>query len=46
MRRRLKQEILNQGIGVAAGDEIEMRNDSAVRRALALFSTQAEQQKP
>lgn len=43
-RRRLKQEILNQGIGVAAGDEIEMRNDPAVRRALALFAAQAQQQ--
>ncbi|MBI5282731.1 MAG: S41 family peptidase [Candidatus Solibacter usitatus] len=32
---RLKQEILNQSISVAAGDEIELRHDPAVRRALA-----------
>jgi len=43
-RRRLKQEILNQGIGVAAGDEIELRSDPVVRRALTLFAAQAEQQ--
>lgn len=42
-RRRLKQEILNQGIGVAAGDEIELKSDPAVRRALALFAAQAQQ---
>jgi carboxyl-terminal processing protease len=45
-RRRLKQEILNQGIGVAAGDEIEMKSDQSVRRALALLAAQAEQKKP
>ncbi|MBI5085020.1 MAG: S41 family peptidase [Acidobacteria bacterium] len=33
--RRLKQEILNQSISVAAGDEIELRHDPTVRRALA-----------
>jgi carboxyl-terminal processing protease len=32
--RRLQQEILNQARGVAAGDEIEVRNDPVVRRAL------------
>ena len=30
---RLKQEILNQGRGVVAGDEIEVRRDPVVRRA-------------
>ena len=37
IRRRLKQEILNQSISVASGDEIELRNDPVVRRALAGF---------
>ncbi len=45
-RRRLKQEILNQGIGVAAGDEIEMKSDPVVRRALARLAAQTSQQKP
>jgi carboxyl-terminal processing protease len=31
---RLQQEILNQSLGVAAGDEIEVRHDPAVLRAL------------
>lgn len=37
IRRRLKQEILNQSISVASGDEIELRSDPVVRRALATF---------
>jgi hypothetical protein len=37
MRGRLKQEILNQSLGVEAGDEIEVRRDPAVRRALQKF---------
>jgi carboxyl-terminal processing protease len=35
---RLKQEILNLSLGVAAGDEVEMRRDPVVRRALELLS--------
>lgn len=35
--RRLKQEILNQAISVAAGDEIELRADPVVARALSLL---------
>jgi len=38
MRGRLKQEILNQSLGVEAGDEIEVRRDPAVRRALEKFA--------
>ena len=38
MRRRLKQEILNQAVSVAAGDEIELKADPVVRRALGLIS--------
>ncbi len=38
MRYRLKQEILNQSLGVEAGDEIEIRHDPAVRRALQKFA--------
>jgi carboxyl-terminal processing protease len=38
MRGRLKQEILNQSLGVEAGDEIEVRRDPAVRRALLKFA--------
>jgi carboxyl-terminal processing protease len=34
IKSRLKQEILNQSVGVAVGDEIEMRRDPVVRRAL------------
>lgn len=37
MRRRLKQEILNQAVGVAAGDEVELRADPVVLRAAALL---------
>jgi carboxyl-terminal processing protease len=35
---RLQQEILNLSLGVAAGDEVEMRRDPVVRRALELLS--------
>lgn len=35
IRRRLKQEILNQAVGVAAGDEVELRADPVVLRALS-----------
>jgi carboxyl-terminal processing protease len=38
IRRRLKQEILNQAISVAAGDEIELRADPVVARALGLLA--------
>jgi hypothetical protein len=38
IRGRLKQEILNQSLGVEAGDEIEVRRDPAVRRALQKFA--------
>jgi carboxyl-terminal processing protease len=38
MRGRLKQEILNQSLGVEAGDEIEVQRDPAVRRALRKFA--------
>ncbi len=38
IRRRLKQEILNQSIGVAAGDEIELRSDPLIQRALSLLT--------
>jgi carboxyl-terminal processing protease len=34
IRSRLRQEIFNQALGVAAGDEVEMRRDRLVRRAL------------
>ncbi|MGO9240820.1 MAG: S41 family peptidase [Bryobacteraceae bacterium] len=40
MRSRLKQEILNQSLGVEAGDEIEVRRDPAVRRALEKLAGQ------
>ena len=38
LRDRVKQEILNQSLGVEAGDELEVRRDPAVRRALAKFA--------
>lgn len=34
IRSRLQQEILNQAIGVEKGDEIELRRDPVVKRAL------------
>jgi hypothetical protein len=33
----LKQEILTQAVSVEKGDEVEMRRDPVVRRALALL---------
>lgn len=36
---RLKQEILNQSVGVDAGDEVEVERDPAVRRALAVLTS-------
>ena len=38
VRGRVKQEILNQSLGVEAGDELEVRRDPAVRRALQKFA--------
>ena len=35
VQQRLKQEIYNLALGVDKGDEIEMRNDPVVRRALS-----------
>jgi len=35
IQRRLKQEILNQAAGVAAGDEIELKADPVVLRAVS-----------
>ena len=37
IRSRLTQEILNQSLGVAKGDEIEFRRDPQVRKALELL---------
>jgi carboxyl-terminal processing protease len=37
IRNRLKQEIFNQALGVAKGDEVEVRRDPVVRRALELL---------
>ena len=36
---RLKQEILNQSVGVDAGDELEVERDPVVRRALAVLTS-------
>jgi carboxyl-terminal processing protease len=41
MRHRLRQEILNQSVGVAAGDEVEVAADPVVRRARELLATSA-----
>jgi carboxyl-terminal processing protease len=40
MRSRLKQEILNQSLGVEAGDEVEVRRDPLLRRALDQLAAQ------
>jgi carboxyl-terminal processing protease len=37
---RLKQEILNQSVGVEAGDEVELRHDPMVRRAVETLGVQ------
>lgn len=34
IRSRLRQDILNQAVGVEAGDEVEMQRDAQVKRAL------------
>lgn len=39
IRSRLTQEILNQVLGVAAGDEVELRRDPVVRAALEALGT-------
>ena len=36
---RLKQEILNQSVGVDAGDELEVERDPVVRRALGVLTS-------
>lgn len=38
MTSRLKQEILNQSVGVVAGDEVEVQHDPLVRRVLDLLA--------
>ena len=38
IRSRLRQEIFNQSVGVVAGDEIELRRDPVVKRALAVLT--------
>jgi carboxyl-terminal processing protease len=35
VQSRLKQEIFNQALGVAKGDEVEAQRDPAVRAALS-----------
>ena len=40
IRSRLKQEIFNQGVSVEAGDEVELRRDPVVRRALDALAGQ------
>ena len=39
VQNRLKQEIFNQGLGVAKGDEVEMQRDPAVRAAMERLVT-------
>jgi carboxyl-terminal processing protease len=38
IRSRLKQEILNQGVGVEKGDEVEIQRDPVVRKAIEEIS--------
>lgn len=38
IRRRLRQEILNQAVGVAAGDEVELKADPVVLRAVSTLA--------
>jgi carboxyl-terminal processing protease len=40
VRRRLRQEILNLSLGVQAGDEVELRADPVVLRAMAWLTAQ------
>ena len=35
VQNRLKQEIFNQALGVAKGDEVEAQRDPAIRAALS-----------
>lgn len=37
MRNRLKQDILNQSLGVAAGDEVEVQRDRVIQKAIELL---------
>ena len=39
LQNRLKQEIFNQGLGVAIGDEVEAQRDPAVRAAIERLVT-------
>ena len=39
IRSRLKTEIVNQGIGVEKGDEIEAQRDPAIQKALESMAT-------
>jgi carboxyl-terminal processing protease len=39
IRSRLKQEILNQAVGVEKGDEVEMQVDPQVKAALAAIAS-------
>jgi carboxyl-terminal processing protease len=39
IRLRLRQEIINQSVSVAAGDEVEVERDPVVRRAQSLLAT-------
>ena len=39
IRNRLRQEILNQGISVERGDEIELARDPLIGRAIDLIRT-------
>ena len=39
IRNRLRQEILNQGVSVERGDEIELARDPLIGRALDLIRT-------
>ncbi|MBM3798051.1 MAG: S41 family peptidase [Acidobacteria bacterium] len=41
IRTRLHQEIFNQALGVEKGDEVELRQDRAVRRAIEWLRTAA-----
>lgn len=43
MTSRLKQEILNQSVGVDAGDEVEVERDPVVRRVLGLLAASPRQ---
>ena len=38
IRMRVHQEIFNQSLGVERGDEVELRQDPVVRRALEMLA--------